>query len=235
MKRYIKVILTTFLALSILLGAFAGCSNEKNDKKAEAEAKKIAMKTDNFSVSLGMMKYFYQVAYTSFVGDAYYNFLKAQCSLNNSKYGNQDLPLNQQKIGQGSYDAFLVSDIENYKDKTWHDYFVDQATATVKETLIFCEMAKERNVSLTDDEKAEIQLEVKKLAESMKNTIDADGKMMYSGLTGLARNIGYFCAVVFSTARFSNKENVVCGMERKRRLRLVLTTASRRIFGCLKF
>ena len=183
MKRYIKVILTTLLALSILLGAFAGCSNEKNDKKAEAEAKKIAMKTDNFSVSLGMMKYFYQVAYTSFVGDTYYNFLKAQCSLNNSKYGNQDLPLNQQKIGQGSYDAILVSNIENYKDKTWHDYFVDQATATVKETLIFCEMAKERNVSLTDDEKAEIQLEVKKVAERMKNTIDADGKMMYSGLS----------------------------------------------------
>ena len=113
-----------------------------------------AMKTENYTINQPMMSYFYQTAYSSFVSGTYYQTLGSYCSLNNATYGNSGLPLDQQIIGKGSYDSYLVP--AEYKDKTWHEYFMDQATDTVENILIFCEVADERKLALTDEEKDEI-------------------------------------------------------------------------------
>ena len=143
----------------------------------------VAMESEDYSITLPMMKYFYQNAYSSFVSSEAYSYLASQCSLNNAAYGNSGVPLSRQKIGAGQYDSIFVPDIESYKDKTWHDYFMDQATATAKEVLIFCRVADERKISLTEEEKANVELAVKNLAEQIRNTTDSNGSKIYAGLS----------------------------------------------------
>lgn len=142
-----------------------------------------AMKTDNYSINKPMMDYFYQTSYSSFVSGQYYQSLYSYCSLNNAKNGNSGLPLNEQKIGEGQYDSILVSNISDYKDKTWHDYFMDQALATAKEVLIFCEVADERGISLTDEELDSVNTSAKALAEQIRVSKDAYGTTPYAGLS----------------------------------------------------
>ena len=140
-----------------------------------------AMETENYSVNQPMMNYFYQTAYSSFVSGTYYQTLGSYCSLNNATYGNSGLSLDKQVIGKGTYDSILVP--EEYKDKTWHDYFMDQAVATVEQVLIFCEVADERNITLTEEELENVKLGAEALAEQIRVSKDAYGSTPYAGLS----------------------------------------------------
>lgn len=142
-----------------------------------------AIETEGYSMNKPMMDYFYQTAYSSFVSGTYYQSLYSYCSLNNAKYGNSGIPLDEQKMGSGTYDSIMISNIDNYKDKTWHDYFMDQALATAKEVLIFCEVADERGISLTDEELENIKLNAKELAEQIRVSTDSYGNTPYAGLS----------------------------------------------------
>lgn len=123
------------------------------------------MKTENFSVSLAMMNYFYQDEYSSLVSNSTYSYFSSYCSLNNSAFGNDELPLDEQKIVGADtesatrlcYDSIVIDNIEDYAGKTWHDYFLDRAVDKAKTMLSFCEVAKERGIELTAEEKAEVK------------------------------------------------------------------------------
>ena len=140
-----------------------------------------AMETENYSVNQPMMNYFYQTAYSSFVSGTYYQTLGSYCSLNNATYGNSGLSLDKQTIGKGQYDSILVP--AEYNGKTWHDYFMDQAVATVEQVLIFCEVADERNITLTEEELENVKLGAKALAEQIRVSKDAYGSTPYAGLS----------------------------------------------------
>ena len=140
-----------------------------------------AMETENYSVNQPMMNYFYQTAYSSFVSGTYYQTLGSYCSLNNATYGNSGLSLDKQTIGKGQYDSILVP--AEYNGKTWHDYFMDQAVATVEQVLIFCEVADERNITLTEEELENVKLGAEALAEQIRDSKDAYGSTPYAGLS----------------------------------------------------
>ena len=140
-----------------------------------------AMETENYSVNQPMMNYFYQTAYSSFVSGTYYQTLGSYCSLNNATYGNSGLSLDKQTIGKGQYDSILVP--AEYNGKTWHDYFMDQAVATVEQVLIFCEVADERNITLTEEELENVKLGAEALAEQIRVSKDAYGSTPYAGLS----------------------------------------------------
>lgn len=140
-----------------------------------------AMESENHSVNQPMMTYFYQTAYSSFVSGTYYQTLGSGCSLNNSTYGNGGLSLDKQTIGKGQYDSILVP--AEYNGKTWHEYFMDQASATVKNLLVFCEVAEERKLALTDEEKDEVKLSAEALVEQIRASKDSYGSTPYAGLS----------------------------------------------------
>ena len=140
-----------------------------------------AMKTENYTINQPMMSYFYQTAYSSFVSGTYYQTLGSYCSLNNSTYGNSGLSLDKQTIGKGQYDSILVP--AEYNGKTWHDYFMDQAIATVEQVLVFCEVANERGIELTEEELENVKLGAEALAEQVRVSKDAYGSTPYAGLS----------------------------------------------------
>ena len=140
-----------------------------------------AMKTENYTINQPMMSYFYQTAYSSFVSGTYYQTLGSYCSLNNATYGNSGLSLDKQTIGKGQYDSILVP--AEYNGKTWHDYFMDQAIATVEQVLVFCEVANERGIELTEEELENVKLGAEALAEQVRVSKDAYGSTPYAGLS----------------------------------------------------
>ena len=166
--------LVALLVVGICLASFIGSTGVVGRMST-------AMESDNYSVNQPMMTYFYQTAYSSFVSNYYYQAFQSGCSLNNATYGNSGLSLDQQTIGKGSYDASLVP--AEYNGKTWHEYFMDQATTTVENILIFCEVADERELSLTKEEKDEVKLNAESLVEQIRASEDASGHTPYAGLS----------------------------------------------------
>lgn len=140
-----------------------------------------AMKTENYTINQPMMSYFYQTAYSSFVSGTYYQTLGSYCSLNNATYGNSGLSLDKQTIGKGQYDSILVP--AEYNGKTWHEYFMDQAVATVEQVLVFCEVADERGIELTDEELENVKIAAQNLANEVRTSKDAYGSTPYAGLS----------------------------------------------------
>ena len=140
-----------------------------------------AMKTENYTINQPMMSYFYQTAYSSFVSGTYYQTLGSYCSLNNATYGNSGLSLDKQTIGKGQYDSILVP--AEYNGKTWHEYFMDQAVATVEQVLVFCEVANERGIELTDEELENVKIAAQNLANEVRTSKDAYGSTPYAGLS----------------------------------------------------
>lgn len=140
-----------------------------------------AMKTENYTINQPMMSYFYQTAYSSFVSGTYYQTLGSYCSLNNATYGNSGLSLDKQTIGKGQYDSILVP--AEYNGKTWHEYFMDQAVATVEQVLVFCEVANERGIELTDEELENVKIAAENLANEVRTSKDAYGSTPYAGLS----------------------------------------------------
>lgn len=122
-----------------------------------------AMETDNFSINQNMMDYFYHSAYSTFVSDATYTSLKNYCSLNSGT--NSGLALDEQVIGAGQYDSVLAPD---YKDKTWHDFFMDKAIASAKSVLVYCEEANVRNIVLDDADMESIEANIEALILSVR-------------------------------------------------------------------
>ena len=140
-----------------------------------------AMETDNFSINQNMMDYFYHSAYSTFVSDTTYTSLKNYCSLNSGT--NAGLELDKQVIGAGQYDSVLAPD---YKDKTWHDFFMDKAIANAKTVLVYCEEANARNIVLDDADKESIEANIQSLILSIRYSSQAYYNMSESACISTA-------------------------------------------------
>ena len=117
----------------------------------------IAAKSENFTVSLPMVKRIFKSTYTDFV--SYYA----------SSYG---------------FDTSKSSKVQYYDEEnkiTWYDEFIDSAKSSVKQLLTLCELAKKDGFYIDDTDKETIEKNI----ENMRSAADNAGQTLdeYIGTT----------------------------------------------------
>lgn len=98
-----------------------------------------AMSTKNYKITNAQMMYFFQNYYSAFMSqnESYLSY-----------YGlDKDKSLKEQNYPGTTEDG---------KTQTWYDYFMTSTTAQVKQSLVLAEAAKAANVTLSDEEKKNI-------------------------------------------------------------------------------
>ena len=113
-----------------------------------------AVISEDYKVNGAMMQYYYMLTYQNFASNYDYYLQGGYFSLS----GYSPAEHNKIVIGTSQYD---VNFLGSYKDKdgndgTWFDYFMDQTVADVKNMLIYCEEADRLGISLTKEEKDNI-------------------------------------------------------------------------------
>lgn len=63
---------------------------------------------------------------------------------------------------------YTVETLEGYEDPTWADYFKESALENAQSYVAYTALAREAGITLTDEEKAEIDEQIKSLAETAK-------------------------------------------------------------------
>lgn len=108
---------------------------------------KTAMKTDDLSVSGTTFNYFYNYQYQNFVN-------------NNSSY-----------LSYYGLDTTTTLRAQTYsEEQTWFDYFLSQTQKNLNEILILAQQAKNEGITLTDDDKAQIEDFFKTLKEAAEES-----------------------------------------------------------------
>lgn len=110
---------------------------------------KVALKTENHSISTTVMQYFYNSAIRNFEED-YADSLTSMGLDTSSDLKNQ----------------------ASYFDpkQTWHDYFIDTAKDQAEEVLIMCEAANEAGIELDDYDKKSIEDSLESISEAAKTS-----------------------------------------------------------------
>ncbi|MBQ9086659.1 MAG: hypothetical protein IJY47_05680 [Clostridia bacterium] len=105
--------------------------------------------TENYKINNNMLSYYFYTQYQAFQTD--YSSYLSYFSLDTSK------SLKDQTFGGDgtttNYDTAFLGDFSG----TWFDYFMDQTVEGAKSVLLFCEEADARSITLTDEEKQEIE------------------------------------------------------------------------------
>lgn len=102
-----------------------------------------AVSSDHYQVSGTMMTYFFRNEYMSFVNQ--YESILSYIGLNTSaSLKTQECAM----MGEG---------------QTWFDYFMSSATSYVSQLLVYCEAARDMNIVLSDESKANIDTSIKQL------------------------------------------------------------------------
>ncbi len=98
------------------------------------------VKSENFRVNENMMRYFFQTTYQNYVSDnsSYLQYM----GLDTGK------SLKEQSYSTGD------------NGKTWYDVMMDRTKTSVEELLVWCEEAEQRGITLTSEEKKEINTQV---------------------------------------------------------------------------
>ena len=115
-----------------------------------------AASSENFKVNGNMMSYFYNLEYQSFQ-EEHADYL-SYYSLDTSK------PLDKQAYGVAKTEGGMAYETSfigsEFVGKTWHDYILARAKATVKDILLYCEEAVDLGLELdeTDEEYIEQSL-----------------------------------------------------------------------------
>ncbi len=105
----------------------------------------IAVKSENFAVSLAMVNRIFRSTYNDFT--SYYA----------SYYG---------------FDTSKSSRVQYYDEDngiTWYDQFIDTAKSNVKQLLVLCEAAKKDGLSLDDDDKKNIETNIENMRAAADN------------------------------------------------------------------
>jgi len=139
MKRIIAMLAAVAMVLCL-----AGCNKDTDTNKDNlpANAKEIALQSENFSFDLGEATYIFERYFIDF-----YN--------NNTQYISfYGIDITKSLKGQ-----------EYTKDVSWFDYFTEQAETYMNELLVFCEAAKASGKSLDEDDMAEIDKIIKEFED----------------------------------------------------------------------
>lgn len=110
------------------------------------------VRSDDFKVSSNMLAYLYQTQVESF-SNSYSDYMQyfsldTTKSFKNQTYGDTSKGY--------AYETSMLGAFEG----TWYDYFMQQAVAQAKQMLVFCEEAEQRGIELTEDEIAEIDMNI---------------------------------------------------------------------------
>lgn len=129
-------------------------TSQVSSQTSEAVSKfggNIAAKSENFSVSLPMVRRIFKSTYSDFI--TYYA----------SNYG---------------FDTAKSSKVQYYDEEnkiTWYDEFIDSSKQSVKQLLVLCELAKKDGLSIDDADKKNIEENIanmKTAAENAGQTLD---------------------------------------------------------------
>ena len=142
-----------------------------------------AMNTENYLISGAMLSYLYHYNLTSFVYQNYYSLSSLKLDLSK--------PLKQQSCSL-------------LEDGTWHDYFMNSAKQSAENILLLCEAAASMSLSLSEDDLASIEDELKKLEsyaqESGKTTEEYLADAYGAGVTLNDLSSFYYLATLSNMA-----------------------------------
>ncbi len=155
MKKTLALILSAIL----LLSALASCTPADNssdpsdttssvsspEKIAEMEST-ISVTTSNYQINNAMISFFFNSVYKSDLAN-YSSYLSA-VGLDPNK------PLKDQAYG----------------DSTWFDFYLEYALSQLKANVLFAELAKEKGMTLTDEDIADIDSTMKSFETEAENT-----------------------------------------------------------------
>ncbi len=153
MKKFIAILLAAFM-----LASFAGCSKKLESPKAseetgEANSKidnlhsEITLESENFSITNGMLRYFYL--------SGFYNVYASYSTYFQNMGFDSTKPLNEQQYTE---------------DMTWHDYFLEM---TLGDARTFLRVAEAARADGYDDSyvEAEVQKQIDNITNSEGITI----------------------------------------------------------------
>jgi len=115
------------------------------------------IRSENFKISSNMMSYFYQLQVQSFTTN--YQSYISYFSLDTSA------SLKDQVFGDPAKGGMETSILGSYEG-TWFDYFMDLAADQASQLLVYCEEAEKREITLDDDDMAEIDSTLNTLTSS---------------------------------------------------------------------
>ena len=110
--------------------------------------KTVAVTSDSYSVDNAMMSYFFYEEYRNFV------------NLNYDKLSDLNI----------TADKSLKKQDCPYNESNWYDYFMDLAKENVTELISLAELAEDKNISLEDGEKDEIDYKIDELNTAAENS-----------------------------------------------------------------
>ena len=130
MKKFLALLLAAALALSLFA---CGKQNDDGDKDGDdtsaVQPGDIALKTENFSITMAEASYIFFQNYNDF------------------RYNNSE-----------SFDVYNIDSNKSLKEQvyhddiTWFDYFKDATVSYLEYILVFCEAARAEGMELTEDD-----------------------------------------------------------------------------------
>lgn len=134
------------LALIVTIGMLV----KRDDYKVDYDTTKAAMTVGDYNVSVPMFNYFYTSTLNNYVNSGYLNYGLIQ----------QGVPLSQQTY-MGSFGS--------EDGPTWEAQLIDETKSQISNTVNLYLAAKEAGHTLTDDDKAAIEENVKSVKKSAKD------------------------------------------------------------------
>lgn len=148
--KWVGVLVTTVIVLILAASITLGTLNSSGVFKRNT----TVVKTENFEVTGTMMEYFFKERYNAYISEMSYYIQLGYVKLDTSKS--------------------LKTQIQS-GTTTWFDYFMNLTTTRVSQLLAYCEGAKKEGITLTAEEKAEIEANIKSLYDSAKAYADMYG------------------------------------------------------------
>ena len=157
-----KKILCWIVAIAIVLAVVSLALFNQALDSGWLDRSMDAMKTENFTVSIAGMEYFYRTVANSYIS--------MYQSYGMSSYINIDSSISHKK-----------QECSMTQSGTWFDFFLTTTKAEVSNILSCCEAAKAEGITLTDEDKASIDKEI----ATIKTNADTYGYSLNQYLTAV--------------------------------------------------
>ncbi len=148
-------LLTTIVAV-VIVAVLATCIATFVSTSGVTMRWRSAMKTEDYKVSGNMMKYYYMSTYSNFSNtySTYMPYFSIGQGTPVSEH--DDIVFGGTAENPNTYDTLLLGEF----DGTWFDYFMNSTRESVQSLLIYCEKADELGITVTDEEKTEIETSI---------------------------------------------------------------------------
>lgn len=164
MPSWAMTLITLVVAFAVLLGVAVSLLSANG----VFGKLRTPLSSDHFKISNNMLSYLFYTQYMSFQEDysdymSYFS-LDTEKSLKDQPFGGDGTSTN--------YDAAFLGSFQG----SWFDFFMAQTLESAKSLLVYCEEARARNITLTDEEKEQIETTI----SSMESTASLYGYTLNS-------------------------------------------------------